>query len=106
MAGEAHSEAPKFGVGNKLPQQIMRTDYIAAFAQVHAEFRIPELLSVAELFKFTIHFVQPVQDIDTSRPFMIFGLDEEEHAKILAARCILLKYMSFIPPRDDLFTWN
>lgn len=72
----------------------MRNAYIAAFAQVHDQFRIPEILSVAELFNFTIHFSQPVQEIDTSRPFMIFGLDDEEHAKILATRCILLKYVA------------
>ena len=69
----------------------MPTDYLVVFAQVHEDFRIPELLSISELHEFTIHFSKPVQDLDTSRPFMMFGLDDEEHARILAKRCILIK---------------
>lgn len=66
----------------------MFSDYLVLFAQVHDEFRIPELLSVSELFKFKIGFPSK---IDTSRPFMILSLESEEHAILLATRCILVK---------------
>jgi tRNA (guanine10-N2)-methyltransferase len=66
----------------------MPSDFLFLFAQVHDEFRIPELLSVSELYKFTIGLPQK---IDTSRPFMILSLESEEHALILARRCILVK---------------
>ena len=66
----------------------MSSDYLVLFAQVHDEFRIPELLSVSELFKFKIGFPP---NIDTSRPFMILSLESEEHALLLARRCILVK---------------
>lgn len=66
----------------------MPSDYLVLFAQVHDEFRIPELLSVSELFKFKIGLPPKT---DTSRPFMILSLDSEEHALILARRCILVK---------------
>ena len=66
----------------------MPSDYLFLFAQVHNEFRIPELLSVSELHKFEIGFPPK---IDTSRPFLILSLESEEHALILASRCILVK---------------
>ena len=66
----------------------MPSDYLVLFAQVHDDFRIPELLSVSELFKFNIGFPPK---IDTSRPFMILSLELEEHALILTRRCILVK---------------
>ncbi|KAF9644600.1 tRNA guanosine-2'-O-methyltransferase [Thelephora ganbajun] len=66
----------------------MPSDYLVLFAQVHDEFRIPELLSVSELYKFKIGFPP---EVVTSRPFMILSLESEEHALILAKRCILVK---------------
>ena len=66
----------------------MPSDYLLLFAQVHDEFRVPELLSVSELYKFTIGLPPK---IDTSRPFMILSVESEEHALILARRCILVK---------------
>jgi len=66
----------------------MPSDYLALFAQVHHEFRIPELLSVSELHQFTIGLPP---NIDASRPFIILSLESEEHALILARRCILVK---------------
>jgi len=66
----------------------MPSNYLVLFAQVHDEFRIPELLSVSELYKFKIGFPPK---IDTSRPFMILSLESEEHALTLARRCILVK---------------
>ena len=66
----------------------MPSDYLVLFAQVHDEFRIPELLSISELHGFKIGFPP---EIDTSRPFMILSLESEEHAFTLAKRCILVK---------------
>ncbi|KAJ3570013.1 hypothetical protein NP233_g4681 [Leucocoprinus birnbaumii] len=66
----------------------MRAHYLIAFAQSHSDFRLPELQSVSELHGFEVFLPQ---DPDTSRPFMIVELEEEEHAFILARRCILIK---------------
>ncbi|KAJ7783080.1 S-adenosyl-L-methionine-dependent methyltransferase [Mycena metata] len=64
--------------------------YLLVFAQSHSEFRIPELESVAQLHGFAITL--PV-DCDPSRPFMVLDLASEEHAKLLAGRCILIKHI-------------
>lgn len=68
-------------------------EYLFVFAQSHEEFRVPELLSVSELHGFTIGFDRyaNVLDMAIKRPFMILMLDKEEHAHILAQRCILIK---------------
>ncbi|KAJ7925251.1 S-adenosyl-L-methionine-dependent methyltransferase [Mycena leptocephala] len=66
------------------------TAYLIVFAQSHSEFRLPELASVAELYGFAISL--PV-DCDSSRPFLILHLDSEEHARLLASRCILIKHV-------------
>nr|GAT57654.1 RNA methylase [Mycena chlorophos] len=54
------------------------------------EFRLPELLSLAELHGFSISF-DP--DGDTGCPFLVCELALEEHARILVQRCILLKHV-------------
>jgi len=58
------------------------------FAQTHEEFRIPELLSVAETYGFTVDLPE---EPDVTRPFMVVTLQDEKHAKLLAERCILIK---------------
>lgn len=65
------------------PQQ-----YLVVFAQTHEDFRVPELRSVAELFGFPLTIPD---DFDSSRPFGVLTLDQEEHARFLARRCILIK---------------
>jgi tRNA G10 N-methylase Trm11 len=66
--------------------------YIFVFAQVHEEFRVPELLSVSELYSIPIIFpTNDPADADVTRPFMILGLECDDHARILARRCILIK---------------
>ncbi|KAF8070698.1 tRNA guanosine-2'-O-methyltransferase [Lyophyllum atratum] len=65
--------------------------YLIVFAQVHHEFRIPELMSVAELHGFTVTLPPTPEDRDPTRPYMVVALDQEEHALILARRCILVK---------------
>lgn len=65
--------------------------YLIVFAQVHHEFRLPELQSVAELHGFTFSLPPNLEDQDPNRPYMVLELELEEHAKILARRCILVK---------------
>ncbi|KAF9070063.1 tRNA guanosine-2'-O-methyltransferase [Rhodocollybia butyracea] len=65
--------------------------YLVVFAQAHLEFRVPELESVAQLYNFQISFSDNPDERDPGRPYMIVGLDEEEHARLLAKRCILVK---------------
>lgn len=60
------------------------------FAQAHTEFRLPELLSVAELFDFHIHKPDS-EDWNPDRPFWVIELEDERHAHYLAERCILIK---------------
>ncbi|KAI0339786.1 tRNA guanosine-2'-O-methyltransferase [Trametopsis cervina] len=70
----------------------MPQSYLFVFAQVHEEFRIPELLSISELYNISISFPGgDPKSVDVSRPFVILGLEEEDHARILARRCILIK---------------
>ncbi|THH31329.1 hypothetical protein EUX98_g2848 [Antrodiella citrinella] len=66
----------------------MYSQYLCQFAQVHEQFRIPELMSVSELHGFNIELPD---DMDVTRPFMILGLESDEHARILTQRCILVK---------------
>ncbi|KAF8554733.1 tRNA guanosine-2'-O-methyltransferase [Imleria badia] len=69
-------------------------DYLFVFAQAHEEFRVPELRSIAELHGFPVGFdrytTEDLADV-VRRPFMILKLEEEEHARLLANRCILIK---------------
>jgi hypothetical protein len=73
-------------------------EYLFVFAQSHEGFRLPELLSISELYGFTIGFDRYASVLDEAvkTPFMILKLDKEEHAKILARRCIMIKYVSVI----------
>ncbi|KAI0320790.1 tRNA guanosine-2'-O-methyltransferase [Amylostereum chailletii] len=66
----------------------MTSQYLFVFAQAHDDFRIPELLSVAELHGFTVTIPE---DFNVKRPFVILSLEQEEHARLLARRCILIK---------------
>ncbi|KAF8210179.1 tRNA guanosine-2'-O-methyltransferase [Mycena galopus ATCC 62051] len=64
--------------------------FLFIFAQSHSEFRLPELESISKLHGFTISVPA---DCDLSRPFMVLTLDSEEHARLLASRCILIKHV-------------
>lgn len=68
----------------------MPTTYLIHFAVTHAEFRIPELLSVAQCYGFTVT-LPPGSEINTSRPFTMVEIEREEDARVLAERCILVK---------------
>ena len=67
--------------------------YLFYFADAHNEFRIPELKSIAELYEFPISLPQNPDDRDPTRPLIVIDLQEEEHARILANRCILIKHV-------------
>jgi tRNA (guanine10-N2)-methyltransferase len=69
----------------------MTLRYLIVFAQTHNEFRIPELRSVAELHGFTFSLPLTLDDQGPSKPFMVLDMENEEHARILAKRCILVK---------------
>ncbi|KAH9963840.1 tRNA guanosine-2'-O-methyltransferase [Russula dissimulans] len=62
--------------------------YLVVFAQAHEDFRVPELRSIAELHGFPLNIAD---DFDTSRPFGVLALEQEEHVRSLARRCILIK---------------
>jgi hypothetical protein len=64
-----------------------RMKCLIQFAQVHEQFRLPELRSIAELHGIQLNLPD---DIDVSRPFVEIELKEEE-ARRLASRCILIK---------------
>jgi hypothetical protein len=65
--------------------------YLIHFAQVHEEFRIPELESIAELHGFKLGWSNDENDKDPTRPYMVLELDREENVRLLARRCILVK---------------
>jgi tRNA (guanine10-N2)-methyltransferase len=69
----------------------MSNEYLFVFAQAHDDFRLPELHSIAELHGFNITFPGGPDDCDPTRPYMIVCLEEDEHARILARRCILIR---------------
>ena len=73
------------------PVAMMPTRYLFVFAQAHDDFRIPEVLSIAELHGFSITFPDIPEERDPTRPYMILGLEKDEYARILARRCILVK---------------
>ncbi|KAJ7262228.1 tRNA guanosine-2'-O-methyltransferase [Mycena haematopus] len=64
--------------------------FLFVFAQSHSEFRLPELESISELHGFAISVPA---DCDPSRPFVVLKLESEEHARLLARRCILIKHV-------------
>ena len=66
----------------------MPDQYLIVFAQAHSGFRLPELRSVSELYGFDISIPA---DFDVTRPFGVVELETEEHARLLARRCILIR---------------
>ncbi|KAF8972985.1 tRNA guanosine-2'-O-methyltransferase [Flammula alnicola] len=69
----------------------MPSRYLFHFAQAHHDFRLPELESIAELYGISFSLPQEAENRDPIRPFMVVELEEEEHARLLARRCILIK---------------
>jgi len=71
----------------------MSSRYLLHFAQAHSDFRLPELQSIAELYGIAYSLPPQEEDRDPTRPFMVIDVEGEEHARILARRCILIKYV-------------
>ncbi|KAG8963016.1 hypothetical protein FRC03_003512 [Tulasnella sp. 419] len=96
----------------------MTRRYLVTYSPVHPSFRIPEIISISQSYGFqdtwSIPYprianeddaetvtartgltyeddIQKHGSVDTSRPFMVITLEKEEHAKVLAERCILIK---------------
>ncbi|KAG8902874.1 hypothetical protein FRB99_004002 [Tulasnella sp. 403] len=90
--------------------------YLVHFTQTHESFRLPELTSIAEIhgFRETMKITPPDEmprndrkgrkktadedrsssfpaSPDAPRPFITVELESEDQAKILAARCVLIK---------------
>jgi len=65
--------------------------YLLHFAQIHNEFRLPELASVSELYGISYRLPELEESRDPNRPFMIIELDTDDQARMLARRCILIK---------------
>ncbi|KAF2361743.1 S-adenosyl-L-methionine-dependent methyltransferase [Trinorchestia longiramus] len=53
----------------------------------HIEFRVPELKSIASLFKIPLKWAEKPQE----DPFLILEMDSEQDAKKLVSRCMLVK---------------
>ncbi|ELU42696.1 RNA methylase [Rhizoctonia solani AG-1 IA] len=68
----------------------MPKPYFIHFAVTHADFRIPELLSVAQCYGFEVGLPSE-PEIDNNRPFLQLEINNDEDAKVLAQRCILVK---------------
>lgn len=89
-SGCSHAVAkrnPDPQAADSMPSQ----EYLIVFAQAHENFRVPELLSIAELYGFSLNIEN---DFDPSRPFGILILEQEAHVRLLARRCILIKYVA------------
>jgi tRNA (guanine10-N2)-methyltransferase len=71
----------------------MSKKYLLYYAIAHAEFRYAELQSISELFNFHVSLPEDEEDRDPNRPFLIVELEGESHARSLAKRCILIKYV-------------
>jgi len=65
--------------------------YLLHSAVAHNEFRLPELSSVSQLFNFEIGLLDDAKDYDPKRPFTIVTLESDNHARLLARRCIMIK---------------
>lgn len=70
--------------------------YIIHFAIAHHNFRIPELLAVAECLGCEIDLPADEEEMETDRPFMVVKLNNDDDARRLLTRCILIKYVSFL----------
>lgn len=69
--------------------------YLLHFAVAHDDFRLPELSSVSQLFNFEIGLPDDAKDYDAKRPFTIVTLESDEHARLLARRCIMIKLVLY-----------
>lgn len=69
-------------------------EYFIHFALAHNQFRIPELLSICELFGYDIELPEEDSERDINRPFMVVKLQNDDVARRIASRCILVKLIT------------
>lgn len=69
-----------------MPQYFLRS------SMEHLTFRIPELLSIGELFGFPVRFVTPEKDLQ--RGVIVIELDDEKHIQHILDRSILTMCVS------------
>ncbi|WAQ88987.1 hypothetical protein PtA15_10A410 [Puccinia triticina] len=65
--------------------------YILIFAQAYEEFRLPELESIDVLFNLGIDYLG--LELDIYRPYMKIGLENDQKARLLGSRAILIKHI-------------
>ncbi|EFP74835.2 uncharacterized protein PGTG_01428 [Puccinia graminis f. sp. tritici CRL 75-36-700-3] len=65
--------------------------YIIIFAQAYEEFRLPELESIDVLFNLGIDYLG--LELDIYRPYMKIGLENDEKARLLGSRAVLIKHI-------------
>ena len=74
------------------PAFIMPPRYLFHFAQAHNEFRLPEIQSIAELHGISYILSENPEFRNPTRPYMVIEIEEDD-ARTLAKRCILIKYL-------------
>lgn len=74
-------------------------DYFIHFAVAHEEFRIPELLSICQLHSIELGLPAPPNDPELLRPIVPVTLPNDEAARLIASRCILVKSIISSSPR-------
>ena len=72
-------------------------DYLIHFTLSHIEFRLPELTSIAECYGFPIRLPENEEDRNPKHGFLIVGLESEREVKLLAERCLSIKYVLLRP---------
>ncbi|KAA1095425.1 hypothetical protein PGT21_019643 [Puccinia graminis f. sp. tritici] len=65
--------------------------YIIIFAQAYEEFRLPELESIDVLFNLGIDYLG--LELDIYRPYMKIGLENDQKARLLGSRAVLIKHI-------------
>lgn len=83
------------------PQNLNWKDYVVYFAQIHPSFRIPELQSLAKLYRIPISF--DVNTFKTCNAFFRIKLQSNEDAKRLCQRSILIKSIMELWSEGDTF---
>ena len=76
-------------------------DYLLHFALSHTDFRLPELMSVCECLGVDIELPAEEEERAVDRPFLVVKLKNDDEARCLASRCILVKSI-MQPPMESL----
>lgn len=66
-------------------------EYFIHFAIAHDEFRLPELFSICELLDVELEIPDEPSERGLLRPIMVVKLQDDDAARRIASRCILVK---------------